>query len=116
MAEQPSIEVGEVSTVGNLQAPPEGPYGGGDASRGMRVMARQLLRRPGLWPIAVSQAFRLAGPDWWRKWPPVPVPTSELWRLRMQTAYGNDGSATPREEDVVSYLEWCRTARKWRSG
>jgi hypothetical protein len=90
------------------------PQGG--ASRGMVQMARYLSRRPGLWPIASLQAFRLAGPDWWRKWPPLPLPTDELWGLRMQTAYGDDGSALPRDEDVVSYLEWCRTARKWRSG
>ena len=47
-----------------------------------RTFGRQLFR----------QASRLARPGWWRSWPPVPVPTDGLWRMRMLTAYGGDGS------------------------
>jgi hypothetical protein len=82
----------------------------------MVLMAKYLIKRPGLWPIATSQAVRLAKPNWWRRWPPIPLPSDELWRLRMQTAYGKDGSDEPRPSDLVSYLEWCRAAREWRSG
>jgi hypothetical protein len=86
----------------------------GDATRGFFSVARVVVARPSLWTAAVIQGFRLAGPGWWRKWPPLPVPTDGLWHLRMVTAYGGDGSSLPDPDDVTSYLEWCRTARQWR--
>jgi hypothetical protein len=63
--------------------------------------------RPGLWGVAVTQLVRLAAPGWWRRWPPLPLPTPEYLRFRLQTAYG-DTAAHPSPEDVVAYLEWCR--------
>ena len=36
-----------------------------------------------------------------------PLPTAELWRFRMVTAYGN-AEAEPEPADVIDYLEWCR--------
>lgn len=69
--------------------------------------ALALARRPGLWPTAVVQAWRLAAPGWWRRWPPVPRPDPAYLRFRLQTAYG-DGTGEPRPEDVVAYLAWCR--------
>ncbi len=77
-------------------------------------MARAVAVRPGLWAAALAQGVRLATPGWWRKWPPLPLPSDGLWHLRMLTAYGGDGSAIPVAGDVTSYLEWCRTARQWR--
>jgi hypothetical protein len=74
---------------------------------------RAVLRHPGLWVAGFVQALRLAGPGWWRRWPALPVPTDDLWRLRMLTAYGGDGSALPDAGDVLSYLDWCSSARQW---
>jgi hypothetical protein len=88
--------------------------GSGAAARGMFAVARIVAVKPYLWFAALLQGFRLAGPDWWRKWPPLPIPSDRLWRLRMLTAYGGDGSALPDPDDVTSYLEWCRTARQWQ--
>jgi hypothetical protein len=85
-----------------------------DKIRGMLAVSRAVAVRPYLWMAALSQGVRLASPGWWRKWPPIPVPTDALWRMRMVTAYGGDGTALPDPGDVTSYLEWCRGARKWR--
>jgi hypothetical protein len=81
---------------------------------GLAGVGRAVIRHPGLWPTALAAMLRLSRPGWWRRWPPVPLPTNEFWRFRMLTAYGGDGSSRPRPEDVVSYLEWCRQARTWR--
>jgi hypothetical protein len=95
-------------------APGHTAPGPGAAARGMFAVARIVAVKPYLWFAALFQGIRLAGPDWWRKWPPLPIPSDGLWRLRMLTAYGGDGSALPDPDDVTSYLEWCRTARQWR--
>jgi hypothetical protein len=84
------------------------------ASRGMSTVFVVVARRPHLWRSALTQAVRLARPGWWRRWPAIPVPTDDLWRLRMLTAYGGDGSALPDPDDVQAYLEWCSSARSWR--
>ena len=71
-----------------------------------------VARRPGLWPIAVVMALRLARRGWWRRWPPLPYPDPAYWRLRMTVAYGGEGDRPPEGEDVASYLRWCRA--NWR--
>ena len=65
-----------------------------------------VLRRPRLWPIALSQAVRLARPGWWRRPPFLPLPDPDYVRFRMQTAYGARGE--PQPADLVAYLNWCR--------
>lgn len=89
---------------------PEGTLGG------MGIVLRAIMVRPNLWWIAGVEAVKLARPGWWRRWPPIPVPSESLWRMRMLTAYGKDGTSPPRVEDILSYLEWCRTAHQWRRG
>jgi hypothetical protein len=88
----------------------------GGASAGVGVVARALVRRPNLWWIAAVEGLRLARPGWWKAWPPIPVPSESLWRMRMLTAYGKDGSDPPRVDDILSYLQWCRTAHQWKRG
>jgi hypothetical protein len=78
------------------------------------AVVRALVRRPWLWPAAVVEVLRLARPGWWRHWPPVPTPDPALWRFRMETAYGGDGDATPRDEDVASFVAWCSAMGRWR--
>jgi hypothetical protein len=73
-----------------------------------------VLRRPGLWPIAVTQTLRLARPGWWQRRPFLPLPDPDYVRFRLQTAYGSDGE--PTAEDVVAYLRWCRDFPGHRSG
>lgn len=65
-----------------------------------------LLRRPDLWP----QALQFVPPGWWRRWPPRPVPPAGYRRFRTETMYGADGRLEP--DDLVRYLEWCRTMRR----
>jgi hypothetical protein len=62
-----------------------------------------------LWPTAISQAFRLARPRWWRRPPFLPLPDPDYVRFRMQTAYGSEGA--PEPGDLVAYLNWCREFR-----
>ena len=66
----------------------------------------EVVRHPALWPTALSQAFRLARPGWWRRAPFLPLPDPDYVRFRLQTAYGPHG--TPAAEDLVAYLNWCR--------
>lgn len=63
--------------------------------------------RPGLWPVALRETWRLAVPRWWRRWPPLPLPDPEYLQFRMQTAYGDAGTVAP-PGDVVDFLKWCR--------
>jgi hypothetical protein len=70
--------------------------------------------RPWLWPVAVIQVLRLARPGWWHRWPPLPLPDRDLWRFRMETAYGGRGEAEPEPDDVRSFLRWSRDMRHWR--
>lgn len=77
--------------------------------RAAAVMA--VVWRPALWSTAVSQVLLLAGPGWWRRWPPVPAPDQAYWHFRMETAYGS-GDAFPGSGDVVAYLSWCRAMNK----
>jgi hypothetical protein len=81
---------------------------------GVRIVLLTVVRHPELWLAALIQGFRLGRPGWWRRFPPVPAPTESLWHLRMLTAYGGDGTATPDPDDVARYLEWCRASRSWR--
>ena len=69
---------------------------------------RAVLRRPGLWPVAVRQVVVLAAPGWWHRRPFLPLPDPAYLRFRLVTAYGGDGSRPPDPEDVVTYLAWCR--------
>jgi hypothetical protein len=80
----------------------------------MGALAGALLRRPWLWPAALAEATRLAPLRWWRRWPPLPVPDEELWRFRMETAYGGSGEAVPESDDVVSFISWCSAMGRWR--
>lgn len=84
------------------------------ASRAVPVVLRALMRHPVLVVAAASAVVRLAAPRWWRRVPPLPVPTEELWRFRMETAYGGSGDAVPEPEEIVSFLRWSRDMRRWR--
>lgn len=79
-----------------------------------RTVTRSVLRHPGLLAAASATVLRLARPGWWRQWPPIPFPSDDLWRFRMETAYGGSGDAVPDEDDIVSFLQWSRAMRRWR--
>ena len=66
-----------------------------------------VVRRPHLWLVAVRQALRVARPQWWRRSPFLPFPDAGYLRFRLVTAYGD--TVAPKPDDLVSYLEWCRS-------
>jgi hypothetical protein len=70
-------------------------------------------RRPPLWGTAVRQAAVLAEPGWWRRPPFLPLPAPAYLRFRLQAAYGGAGDREPEPADLVTYLRWCRDARRW---
>ncbi|MGA2036026.1 MAG: hypothetical protein ABSH04_00335 [Acidimicrobiales bacterium] len=72
--------------------------------------------RPSLWPVAVTETLRMARRGWWRQWPPLPLPDPDLWRFRLETAYGGEAEMAPTSQDVRSFLRWCRDVRDWRRG
>ncbi len=83
------------------------------AGRAAVAVTTAVAGRPGLWTAALVQAWRMGAPGWWRR-SPLPLPAPELWRFRMQTAYGGEGEDVPTSEDIVAYLRWCRLMRTWR--
>ena len=69
-----------------------------------------VMIRPWLWAIAIGAMFALAPERWWARKPFLPIPDADVIKWRKATAYGSSSAAmTPH--DVVSYLEWRRTAR-----
>jgi hypothetical protein len=70
-----------------------------------------VARRPALWPIALVETLAMAPRNWWRHWPPVPVPSPRWLAFRMETAYG-DVAARPLPADVVAWLVWCKVSRR----
>jgi hypothetical protein len=85
----------------------------GPSPAAVRTVVSAVLVRPTLWLTAVGAVHRLAAPGWWRRRPFLPFPDARLWGFRMVTAYGRP-DADPDARDVVSYLEWCRSAGEWR--
>jgi hypothetical protein len=76
------------------------------------AVVRRLATHPGLWATAVVTAVRLAGPGWWRHWPPLPAPAPGYARFRLVTAYGDHPPSAPPPDDVLTYLTWCREQRR----
>jgi len=76
------------------------------------VVVRALLARPDLWWTGLVVLKRLAPPEWWRGGSHLPLPHRAWWQFRMVTAYGR-ADAHPRADDVIAYLEWCRSTG-WR--
>jgi hypothetical protein len=66
-----------------------------------------VVMRPHLWPVALRQAARIARPHWWKQSPFLPLPDAGYLRFRLETAYGE--VVAPKPDDLVSYLEWCRS-------
>lgn len=73
--------------------------------------AAAVVVRPYLWGTAIGQVRRLASPGWWRRSPYLPIPDPEYLRFRLKTAYG-DPRARPAPDEVVAYLQWCRSLRR----
>ena len=66
-----------------------------------------VARSPRLWGTAVRQAARLAPSGWWRRPPFLPLPDGDYLRFRVQTMYGG-AAGSPRADDVITYLWWCK--------
>jgi hypothetical protein len=86
---------------------------GANGRAGWAAAVAAVVVRPGLWAVAARQALVLAEPGWWRRRPHLPLPPADYLAFRSQTAYGGDGDRPPAPEDVVTYLRWCRDARRW---
>lgn len=69
---------------------------------------RSVVGRPDLWWTALDQARVTARPQWWRHWPPLPVPARDYLAFRLETAYGSGRPIAIRPADLVGHLEWCR--------
>jgi hypothetical protein len=72
--------------------------------------ALAIARRPRLWAPALRQVAALAGPTWWRRFPPLPLPDRSWLAFRMETAYG-DKASRPSASELIDFLEWCRETR-----
>jgi hypothetical protein len=91
--------------------------GGGNTSQRRRSLLPEtaawiraflaVVVRPHLWLVAVRQATRIARPGWWKHAPFLPLPDAGYLRFRLVTAYGD--AVAPKPDDLVSYLEWCRS-------
>jgi len=94
--------------------PQAGPTARRSSRHDVRTLVWAVLRRPDLWWTALGELRRMTPTLWWRSPPHLPVPDRRLWEFRMVTAYGQPDAA-PGRADVVSFLEWCRTASAARS-
>ena len=74
-------------------------------------VALAVAGRPRLWRVALVESLAMVPRRWWRRWPPVPVPSPAWLAFRMETAYG-DASARPSAQDVVAWLKWCELSRR----
>lgn len=74
----------------------------------MAAAGLAVLRRPGLWRVALRQAVALRRRSWWRRAPFLPLPDAGYMRFRSQTAYGGDGSTAATADDTIAWLTWCR--------
>lgn len=72
----------------------------------MDVPLRALARRPDLWPAAMAFVPR----RWWRRWPPLPLPSKSYVQFRTEAMYGSQGGLDGA--DFIRYLEWVRTMRR----
>ena len=82
--------------------------------RWMIRMTSALCLRPSLWLAACRQAHRLAGRDWWRRPPFLPVPAPAYARFRALTQYG-EPDRLPDAADVVTWLVWARDMERTQS-
>jgi hypothetical protein len=73
--------------------------------------AAAVFRRPSIWRTALVESAGLVPRGWWRRWPPLPLPSAGWLAFRMETAYG-DAGLRPSPEDVVTWLDWCRASRR----
>lgn len=76
--------------------------------RALVVIALAVIMRPSLWVTAARQALTLTPARWWTRAPWLPLPDMRYLEFRLLTAYG-DSHHPPRPDDVVAYLEWCRS-------
>jgi hypothetical protein len=76
------------------------------------ILFAALVRRPAAAPALLRAAMALARPGWWRRWPPLPVPSAELWALRMEVATG-DRRGMPTADELVDVARWATAMRRW---
>jgi hypothetical protein len=90
-------------------------YGGSamrkDLPRHWHEVVAAVAVRPDLWVTALRQVLALAPSGWWRRRPFLPLPDAGYLAFRLQTMYG-DARHPPAPDDVVAYLEWCRSHRQ----
>jgi len=68
--------------------------------------------RPWLWATAIGVVFAMAPRRWWAESPYLPLPDREVIAWRTVTAYGSS-DADLTAQDVVSYLTWRRSRRRF---
>jgi len=75
-----------------------------------RVLTALTLRAL-LWPplaldlLTLCWAFRRR--NWWRRFPPLPLPDREYLDWRLHTAYGEEREVPP-VEDIIRFARWRR--------
>lgn len=69
-----------------------------------------LVLRPRLVPTAIRQVARLAPERWWATGSHLPIPRADYVAFRSVTLSG-DPNRLPEVDDVLVYLEWCRSMR-----
>jgi len=67
-------------------------------------LARFVAARPSRALTLARAGWRLRRAHWWRHAPFVPVPDERYWEFRRATAFGSQGSPTPR--DLLDAAEW----------
>ena len=75
-----------------------------------RGLATALLKRPDLWPTALTVGWRHVPDRWWAESPRLPMPDADWLDFRLETAFAHrDGR--PDAHQFIEYLEWSRQFR-----
>lgn len=75
-------------------------------SRLLLTLVGRSLRNPAIGVALARVGWRFRRRGWYKRFPFLPLPSTEYLRWRMHTAYAR-ADAVPPAEDVIRYARWA---------
>jgi hypothetical protein len=70
------------------------------------VLAARSIANPAVGVALARVGWRFRRRGWYKRFPFLPLPSTEYVRWRMHTAYGRD-EAVPPAADLIRYARWA---------